>query len=394
VKIVDITEFYSERGGGIRSHLTNRGHFLCQLHHSHLVLAPGPRDEDARLCSCVAPEVGGSHLTRFGGPPQPYDRTYHLLYRLDKVRQRVRAERPDVLEAHSPYLATAAVMACGPRAARLRTAFWHSDHVGVYAEPVATRLLGLRAAQFAVRPLWQGVRALLAPFDAIFAAGRMQAEQLRAAGVARVIHVPFGVDARTFTPAARSAEWRRQWLNGDGDGAPILVGLGRFAHEKRWDVVLDAFARVRARRKAVLVLYGDGPERRRLEERAPPGVRFVGFEQDRDKLARALASADVLVHASPCETFGLSIAEAVACGLPIVVPDAGAAADHAQPGCGEVYRSLDASACAVAIERILDRPKNETRASALDAAGRVPTAEGHFRQVLETYGDLLLELGR
>ena len=42
VKIVDITEFYSERGGGIRSHLTSRGHFLCQLGHDHTVIAPGP----------------------------------------------------------------------------------------------------------------------------------------------------------------------------------------------------------------------------------------------------------------------------------------------------------------------------------------------------------------
>lgn len=394
MKIVDITEFYSERGGGIRSHLTNRGHFLCQLHHSHLVLAPGPRDEDAPICLSVAPDGGASQLTRFGGPPQPYDATYHLLYRLDKVRQRVRAEHPDVLEAHSPYLATAAVMACGAHAARLRTAFWHSDHVGVYAEPAATRLFGLRGAQTAIRPLWAAVRALLAPFDAIFAAGRTQAEHLRAAGVSRVIHAPLGVDARTFTPAARRSDWRRQWTNGEGGDAPLLVGLGRFALEKRWDVVIDAFARVRARRKAVLVLFGDGPERARLEKRAPPGVRFVGFERDRDRLATALASADLLVHASPCETFGLSIAEAVACGLPVVVPDAGAAADHAQPGCGEVYRSLDADACATAIERALDRPRSETRERALEAARRVPTAEDHFRRVITIYDDLILELGR
>ena len=44
--IVDVTEFYSERGGGIRSHLTSRGHFLCQSGHDHTVIAPGPRDEE------------------------------------------------------------------------------------------------------------------------------------------------------------------------------------------------------------------------------------------------------------------------------------------------------------------------------------------------------------
>ena len=57
---------------------------------------------------------------------------------------------------------------------------------------------------------------------------------------------------------------------------------------------------------------------------APPGVRFTGFEKRREALASALASADVLVHGCPFETFGLGVAEAVACGLPVVAPDEGA----------------------------------------------------------------------
>jgi alpha-1,6-mannosyltransferase len=394
LKIVDITEFYSERGGGIRSHLTSRGHFLCQLNHNHVVIAPGPRDEDAWVCKRVAPGIGDSHLTRVAGPAQPYDRTYHLLYRLDKVRRRVRVERPDVLEAHSPYLGAAAVLACGRSAARLKTAFWHSDHLGVYVEPTLTRWMGPTRARAATRPLWRGVRALLAPFDATFAAGRLQAQHLRAAGVRRVIHAPFGVDARTFRPNARDAAWRRQWVGAGADDTPLLFGLGRFAAEKRWDIVLDAFARIRERRKAVLVLFGDGPERERLQRRAPRDVRFAGFEQDRNKLATALASADLLVHASPYETFGLSIAEAVACALPIVVPDQGGAAEHASRGCSETYASLDAEACAAAIERILARPREELRARAHDAASAVLTAAQHFQRVLSVYDDLLRDLKR
>lgn len=394
MKIVDITEFYSERGGGIRSHLTNRAQFLCQLGHDHLVIAPGPRDEDAPPSLRVAPVMGRSRLTRFAGPAQPYDRTYHLLYRFDKIRRRIRAERPDVLEAHSPYLATAALLSCGPRAARLRTAFWHSDHLGVYVEPTLTRAVGAHWAAAAARPLWGAVRTLLAPFDATFAAGRLQAEQLRAAGVQRVVHVPFGVDSETFRPEARSPQWRREWLGDLGDDARLLLGLGRFAMEKRWDVVLDAYASLRPRRKVALLLLGDGPERARLERRAPPGVHFAGFEGDRMRLATALASADLLVHASPYETFGLSIAEAVACGLPIVVPDAGAAPEHANPGCGITYKSLDPAACAAAIETALDRPRDELRAKALQAAARVRTAQQHFHQVVGTYDELLRELRR
>jgi alpha-1,6-mannosyltransferase len=389
VKIVDITEFYSERGGGIRSHLTSRGHFLCQLGHEHTVIAPGPRDEDAGSCHHVASEAGCARVLRVAGPALPYDRSYHWLGRFDKIRALVRAGRPDILEAHSPYLAMAAVLACG-RAAPVRTAFWHADHIGTYVEPQLTKVLGPAVAGWVSTPLWRGgVRGLLAPFDATFAAGRGQTERLRAAGVPNVVHVPFGVDGRTFHPRPGTAAARRDLQGDAGEGAAVLVGVGRLAIEKRWDVVLEAFGRIRTRRDAVLVLFGDGPERAQLERRAPEGVRFVGFEQDRSRLGQFLAAADVLVHGCPYETYGLGIAEAVASGLPVVVPDAGGAAESTDPSCAERYTSLDAAACAAAIERLLARNPSELRDRALEAASRVATIERHFATILATYDALL-----
>jgi alpha-1,6-mannosyltransferase len=394
VNIVDITEFYSERGGGIRSHLTSRGHFLCQLGHQHTVIAPGPTDSaDAGGACSVASHEACSHVVRIAGPALPYDRTYHLLGRFDKIRARVRALHPDVLEAHSPYLAMAAVVACG-RAAPVRTAFWHADHIGTYVEPAVARVLGGSAATRVSAPLWQGVRALLGPFDATFVAGRIQAERLRAAGVPGVVHVPFGVDARAFRPRAPDHASRHELFPGVPEGTLVFVGVGRFAFEKRWDVVLDAFERVRARRPAVLVLFGDGPERGRLEALASPAVRFAGFERDRTRLARSLAAADFLLHGCPYETYGLGVAEAVSCGLPVIAPDAGGAADSVDAASGETYRSLDAASGAAAVERLLARDPAGLRADALEASLRVPTMEQHYGEVLATYDILLRERAR
>src|ERR1019366_7815745 len=283
--------------------------------------------------------------------------------------------------------------------APVQTAFWHADHVGTYVEPALEKVLGPRVARAISAPLWQGVRGLLAPFDATFVAGRAQADRLRRAGVRNVILVPFGVDGATFRPASREdpAEreaLRRELLGGqaaDASRAILLVGVGRFAIEKRWDVVIDAFARVRARRDAVLVLFGDGPERARLARSAPPGVRFAGFETDPARLARSLGAADLLVHGCPYETYGLGVAEAVACAVPVVVPDAGGAAESADPTVAEAYASLDAAACAAAIDGLLarrDRDPSELRARALAAAARVPTLESHYATVLATYASL------
>jgi len=354
------------------------------------VIAPGPRDELGAPNASIAPaglKEPRARVLRVAGPALPYDRTYHLLGRFDKIRSMVQDERPDVFEAHSPYLATAALVRCGRQAAKVRTAFWHADHLGAYVEPALARLLGERVAEVVANQLWTWARALLAPFDAIFVAGVAQAEKLRSAGVRRVIHVPFGVDVRLFQPGARSEARKRELTR----GAPgtLLVGVGRFAVEKRWDVVLDAFGRLRKDAPVTLLLFGDGPERERLVRRAPPGVHFADFEKDRGKLASALASADMLVHPCPYETFGLAVAEAVACGVPVVVPDKGGARESADPSCSEVYRSLDADACAAAIERLLARGGPDLDARALDAAARVPTVDQHFARVLSVYDSLL-----
>jgi alpha-1,6-mannosyltransferase len=384
VKIVDVSEFYSERGGGVRSHLTTRGHFLCALGHDHTVVAPGPRDEVSLLDASAAPHQVRARVIRVAGPALPYDATYHWLTRFDKIRALVGAERPDVLEAHSPYLAAAAVVACGRAGARIRTAFWHADHLSTYVEPRFGPL---------ARALGPGLlRALLAPFDATFVAGAQQAGRLRSAGVRNVEHVPFGVDTRIFHPGARSASVREELTQ--GRRGSLLLATGRLAVEKRWDVVLDAFARLRASDwQGSLVVFGDGPERARLERRAGPGVTFVGFEKDRARFAAALASADALVHACPYETFGLGIAEAVACAVPVVVPDRGGAAQQADPSCAQTYTSLDPQACAEAIRRVLERDPADLRARALGAAAATLSAERHFARVLDAYDALLREQG-
>jgi alpha-1,6-mannosyltransferase len=333
--------------------------------------------------------MGASRVVRISGPPLPYDRTYHLLGRVDKIRAQVIRRRADVLEVHSPYLAAVAALACGRSAAKIRTAFWHSDHLGTYVQPVVEKALGAAAARMLALPLWRGVRALLAPFDATFVAGKRQAERLRSAGVTNVVEAPFGVDSTRFHPLAGGHARRRDLLGDAPERTAVLVGVGRFAFEKRWDVVLDAFGRLREEREAILLLIGDGPERQRLERRAPPGVRFLGFERDRSRLGSALASADLLVHGCPYETFGIGVAEAVACGLPVVVPDEGGARESAPPATSETYRSLDPASCAAAIERLLARDRAELRGLARRAAAHVPTMEQHFSVVFSTYEALL-----
>jgi alpha-1,6-mannosyltransferase len=218
--------------------------------------------------------------------------------------------------------------------------------------------------------------------------------------VERVRCVPFGVEREIFNPDRRSEAWRDELLgqaSGDREHAndlakpPIFVAIGRMAVEKRWDVVVDAYLKVAQATGARFAIFGDGPERPKLEAQLAgiPGVRFFGFERDREKLATALASADLLIHGCPFETFGLGVAEALACGLPAVLPDEGGAAEQAGGDSTMLYRSGDADACANAIRSMLARNQVELRAHARKAATRVGSVEDHFATMLSIYEELL-----
>jgi alpha-1,6-mannosyltransferase len=367
----------------------------------HVVVAPGPRDEDIPVAVSALSvndftHRGRARLVRFGGPSLPYDPTYHLLWRLDKVRALVERERPDVLEIHSPYLAAAAAMSVPRACFGIRVFTWHSDFIDTYLRVMIERHATPRLASALLEPLWTMVRGIARTCDATFVASRWQAEKLTSHGVARVIQVPFGIERGTFDPSRRNENRRRALLGPGREGWPLLVGVGRFAVEKRWDVVIDAFVQLRASRNAVLVLFGDGPERTKMEAlvRGRDDVRFAGFERDRTLLAEALASADALVHGCPYETFGLSIAEAMSAGLPVVVPDEGGAAELVDDDCGETYTSLDASDCARAIARILARDATSLRTAALDAAARLPNVQEQFAKTFDAYRALLSERRR
>jgi alpha-1,6-mannosyltransferase len=385
VKLVDLTEFYSERGGGVRSHLDAKNQIACQLGHDSVVVAPGPRTERIAYGSAGA-GAGTRTVVRLAGPSTPYDSTYHLLTAPFALRRVLEEERPDVLELHSPYLASLFGVRVPRSVAPVRTFVWHADFVDTYLRPPLEKRASRTWTDRAVEPLWAWVRSIARSVDGTFVASRAQKAKLLDHGCDRVFLVPFGVDRAVFhTKLARDEALRTELLEGRAE--PLVVAVGRFAVEKRWDACLAIAERAYAKRPFTLWLFGDGPERGMLEAEAKrlPFLRVGPFERSRERLAAIYRAADCILHACPYETFGLGLAEAVACGAPVVVPDEGGAFEQARDGSSFVYRALDVERGAEALVQSLAEPVAALRAAALENADDVPGFESYMKRMLGYY---------
>ena len=126
----------------------------------------------------------------------------------------------------------------------------------------------------------------------------------------------------TMLDAQTLETMRARWFV---DPCPTLLYAGRLGQEKNLDLLLRVFQDLRASGQAVrLLLAGDGPARKALEEQAAgsPEIVFLG-RLERPTLRACYALADVFVFPSTTDTFGMAVLEAQAFGLPAVVADAG-----------------------------------------------------------------------
>lgn len=384
MKILDIADFFSERGGGVRSYLGTLAAEGTARSHEIVVVAPGPRSETS--------DFRGGRVIRLAGPAMPYDSSYHLLWRIDRLVEIVRRERPDVVQASSPYLP--AVVARGLRDVPIRSLVYHSDQIATYVHPLLERLApaSMKASLARVVDAWP--RRLANGFDITITPSETIRANLVAAGCRNVRCVPFGVQLEDFGPQHASESLRRTMLGGFAGrrDAAVAIVAGRLAVEKRVDRIIDALRMVNERRPVALVILGDGPERKRLEAKARSlsNVSFRGFLHDRHEYRALLASADVLVHGGAAETFGFVLAEALASGLGVVVPSAGAAQEYAVPGVSVTYPAYGRiEDMASAIERVMDIPRETRRAALASAKLPLRSQAAHFDELFALYRSML-----
>jgi alpha-1,6-mannosyltransferase len=380
MRIVDVNEFYSPTGGGVRTYIDRKMGLMDELGHELIVLAPG---DETR----IEDRPGGGRVHYLASPPLVFDKNYGVLWDRAALTGLLDRYDPDVVECSSPWRAAWMVGDWQGRA--LKSFFMHNDNMAAYAQRWFENFASHAAIEEAFSWYTRYMARFLAKYDCVLTNGPALEKRLRNRGLHIDAAMSLGIERAHFSPELRDEGLRASLLEqcGLGPDGLLLLGLGRHHPEKRWPLIVDAVERAAARTDVGLVLIGQGVDTDRIEKRiaGSPHIRLFRPVYDRERLSRITASCDALIHGSEAEPFGLVASEAMASGLPLIVPDTGGCAEVADPHSSELYAARDAQSCAAAILRLARRDRAMLRRAALVAARTVRSDREHAADLMAWY---------
>ncbi|HEY2550732.1 MAG TPA: glycosyltransferase family 1 protein [Streptosporangiaceae bacterium] len=373
MRIAYITESFPPDVNGVAHTALRVAEHLASRGHQPVVIAPEPAAGAAR-----ADRALGYPVVRVPSVALPAYPGFRVGLPGLRVRAAVAAHRSDLVHLAGPFV----LGASGGAAARhlgLPSVAVYATDMPAYARAYHTGAPGQAICWGWLRHIHNAVDLTLAPSSAT-------AAELRSHGIDRVRVWGRGVDSTRFSPARRSAALRAQLA----PAGELLVGyVGRLAVEKRIDLLSGVTALPGVR----VVIVGAGPAEAALQ-RALPAAQFLGQRVGGD-LAEIYASLDIFVHTGPHDTFGNTMQEAAASGVPVVAPAAGGPIDLVRDGVtGFLVAPGDPAAITAAVARLAADPALR---AAQGAAGRQrmlgrswPRLNdeliSHYMAVLETDG--------
>ena len=334
IKTLHLTNYWHERSGGISTFYRQLLQAAERSGRRMVLVVPGARDQVQEIGS-------GCRLYQLTAPASPLNPHYRTIYPREfllpgtRIQRILAAERPQLVEICDKY--SLIYLAPLLRLGLARELGFRPVVVGLTCERMDENFAAY------VSKSWWGrtfsrlyMRHVYFPFfDHHIANSDHTAGELRevAAGHAVTRGVwtrPMGVDTDHFTPAKRSSETRkllRGHFSAPGEST-LLLYAGRLVPEKNLELLIATMEELnQAGRDFRLIVVGDGIARQWFQQSADSRVRgrvcLLGHVSDREQLAQIYASCDFFLHPNPKEPFGIGPLEAMASGLPLIVPDRG-----------------------------------------------------------------------
>ncbi|MDR3394327.1 MAG: glycosyltransferase [Parasulfuritortus sp.] len=273
------------------------------------------------------------------------------------------ARNCDLIHVQTPFVAHYAGLKAARRLDKPVLATYHTlfeEYLFHYAPFLPAEWLKGAARRFS--------RTQCNDLDAVIVPSTAMRDRLAEYGVTVPMHIlPTGIPLSRFAEGDR-ARFRER--HGIPEAQPVVLFVGRVAHEKNIDFLIDAVAEARQTVPELLFLItGEGPAEKSLRRQAEAlgvagNVRFLGYMDRQSELPDCYAAADAFVFASRTETQGLVLLEAMAMGLPVVALAAMGTKDILGPGRGSIAPADDVAEFAQAISRLMQDPVLRQRLSA------------------------------
>lgn len=362
VRVAVIAESFLPHMNGVTGSILQVTRHLGESGHRSLVVAPGGPG---------AASTADTLLLRSAPLPQ-YPQVRIAFASVARLTEVLRRFQPDVLHLASPFVLGWQALAAADALRLPAVAVYQTDVVAYaarYGLPSATAVAERHLAR-----LHRRATLSLVPSSA-------SERQLDELGIDRLRRWGRGVDAALFAPERRSDALRAALAPRE-----TIVGyVGRLAPEKQVEDlrILSDLPGVR------LVIVGDGPSRPGLE-RLLPDARFLGHLSG-PSLAAAVASFDVAVHPGESETFGQTIQEALASGVPVVATGVGGPVDLIRPSVdGWLYRPGDLAELRDRVADLVGDPaKRRAFAVAARESARDRTWAAQTRALLAHYEEAI-----
>lgn len=312
MKVCDVTQFYSPFGGGVKRYLSEKRRFVQEhTEDEHILIIPGAKTGYSH--------EGRLHTYTVASPPISATSRYRALLNQKELRRLLREVQPDVIESGDPYQVAWTAIAEARAMGVPIVGFYHSHFPEAYLR-TASRFGGPLVRDAVLAWSRRYVKRLYNQFNYTFVCAQPLRDVLSQWGVNNVRPIKLGVDTQAFQPGPADPALRARL--GIPPEAFFLLYVGRLAGEKNVRTLLDAFERLRrySRTDYRLVCVGQGPWREQLldtREHTGGALQWIPHIANSAALAQLYRTADLAVHPSVNETFGLVPLEAQACALPV-----------------------------------------------------------------------------
>jgi len=323
MRICDLTTLYIDGGaGGVNTYVLEKARYLADYGgvQQHTIIVPGASNARHKLFD--------STLYTVKSPRFFYNPHHRILAHYGQIKRLLTDISPDLVEVDCCYLLGRwARAALSPRQVPL-VGFYHTHLPSFYARPLTQRF-GNTIARLTEACAWQYMAYCMAPLDKVLVASQDIYARLVTRLPTKVEQVPLGVNMALFRPHAACPAAVMP-------ARPRILYVGRLSQEKDLTVLFEAFRLLNQQGTYELCIIGDGPLRPQTERFVHNTAHtvYAGMIPYGERLAEFYATADVLALPSRNETFGLTILEALASGLPVVAIKQGGPMDLLHDGVG------------------------------------------------------------